>query len=439
MEALRIAIEEAYAKYTSANPKSRAAHEQAARYLPGGNTRAVLYFEPFPLTMVKGHGAEQVDLDGHHYVDFVGEYSAGLFGHTPEAIHASVTNALEAGLVMGAPNEDERTLAKLLCDRFPSLDLVRFCNSGTEANLMALATARAATGRNKIVVFRDSYHGGVIKFPGGPFKLNAPFDFVIADFNDVDGTARAIDEAGNDLAAVLIEPVLGAGGNIPGTLEFHTMLRERTKSLGALLIYDEVKTSRIGPAGIQGLLGITPDLTTLGKYIAGGLPIGAFGGRADLMSNYDPSRPGYWDHAGTFNNDVCSMAAGCAALGEIYTPGKAAEFFDWSEAFRVSLNEMFARMNVPMHANGIASMIAIHFAEEPTCAPSEITAGCKALRPLLHMHMLHDGVLICKRGDLFLSLPMGDEHLLRARKALEQFAEQYKPLIEQVLATNLPR
>jgi glutamate-1-semialdehyde 2,1-aminomutase len=154
------------------------------------------------------------------------------------------------------------------------------------------------------------------------------------------------------------------------------------------------------------------------------------------MSNYDPSRPGYWDHAGTFNNDVCSMAAGCAALGEIYTPGKAAEFFDWSEAFRASLNEMFTRMNVPMHANGIASMIAIHFSEGPTHAPSEITAGCKALRPLLHMHMLHDGVLICKRGDLFLSLPMSDEHLGKARTALANFADRHESLIKDVLASK---
>jgi len=201
------------------------------------------------------------------------------------------------------------------------------------------------------------------------------------------------------------------------------------------LIWDEVKTSRIGPAGIQGMLGITPDITTLGKYIAGGLPIGAFGGRADLMSHFDPSRAGYWDHAGTFNNDVCSMAAGCTAIGDIYTPERAAEFFDWSEAFRVSLNEMFAKKAVPMHANGLGSMIAIHFATEPTQTPGHITAGCQSLRPLLHMEMLDAGVLICKRGDLFLSLPMDESHLSKARNALGDFADRYKPLIEQVIAS----
>ncbi len=434
MKTLNKAIEEARARFTSANPQSREANDRAARYLPGGNTRAVLYFDPFPLTMVKGDGAELVDLDGHHYVDFVGEYSAGLFGHTPDAIKATIIEALESGLVMGAPNQYERTLAGLLCERFPSLDQVRFCNSGTEANLMALATARAATGRDKILAFKDSYHGSVLKFPGGHFKLNAPYDFVLADFNDVDGTAEIISDAGDELAAIIVEPVLGAGGNIPGTREFHTLLRERTEAVGAMLIFDEVKTSRIGAAGIQGMLGITPDLTTLGKYIAGGLPIGAFGGRADIMSHFDPSRAGYWDHAGTFNNDMCSMAAGCTALGDVYTPERAAEFFDWSEAFRLSLNEMFAEKSVPMHANGIASMIAIHFATEPTQTPADITAGCQSLRPLLHMEMLHEGVLICKRGDLFLSLPMDESHLSKARNALGDFADRYKPLIEQVIA-----
>lgn len=436
MKALQDAIEKARAQYTSANPLSLDANKQAERYLPGGNTRSVLYFDPFPLTMVKGDGAELIDLDGHRYVDFVGEYSAGLFGHTNEAIKAKINEVLESGIAMGSPTPHERKLSALLCERFPSLDMVRFCNSGTEANFMALSTARAVTGRDKFLVFRDSYHGGVIKFPGGHFRLNVPFDFVIGEYNDVEGTAKILEEIGDELAAVLVEPVLGAGGNIPGTQEFHELLRERTKSLGALLIYDEVKTARIGPSGIQGRLGITPDLTTLGKIIGGGLPTGAFGGRADIMSHFDPRRPDYWDHAGTFNNNVCTMAAGCAAFGEVYTQDRASEFFDWSEAFRVSLNTMFNDKGVAMHANGLGSMIAVHFSTETTRSPADITAGCQSLRPLLHMEMLNDGILICKRGDFFLSLPMTDSHLSKAYTALDDFSDRYKPLIDDVLATN---
>ena len=206
-----------------------------------------------------------------------------------------------------------------------------------------------------------------------------------------------------------------------------------TKEIGALLIFDEVKTARLGPAGTQGLLGINPDLTTLGKFIGGGLPTGAFGGSTEVMAHYNPRLDGSLAHAGTFNNNVCSMAAGCAALSKVYTPQRAAEFLEWSEAFRLSLNDMFASKAVPMYANGLGSMIAIHFSSEPTKRPSDITTGCRSLRPLLHMELLLDGVLLCSRGDLFLSLPMNDSHLSKARHALENFADRYKPLIEHAL------
>ncbi|MCP4302626.1 MAG: aminotransferase class III-fold pyridoxal phosphate-dependent enzyme [Gammaproteobacteria bacterium] len=434
MESLKSAIEAARSRYASVNPLSQAADEDAARYLPGGNTRTVLHYDPFPLTMVAGDGAELTDLDGHRYIDCVGEYSAALFGHSDDVIKSAIHKALDSGVAMGAPTQYERELAGLLCERFPCVDQVRFCNSGTEANLMALSTARVVTGRDKLLAFNDGYHGGVIKFLGGRCALNMPFDFVLADYNDIDGTAGLIDQVGNELAAVIVEPILGAGGNIQGNRQFLEMLRQKTKEIGALLIFDEVKTARLGPAGVQGMLDIKPDLTTLGKFIGGGLPTGAFGGSTEIMKHFNPKQKGALAHAGTFNNNVCSMAAGCAAMSKIYTPQRAVEFFDWSEAFRLSLNEMFAAKAVPMYANGMASMIAIHFSSKPTKKPSDISAGCQSLRPLLHMELLLDGMLVCRRGDLFLSLPMSDEHLAKARLALEKFADRYKPLIERVLA-----
>jgi len=434
MDALKNAIENACNRYAAANPLSDAAEEDALQYLPGGNTRSVLHYEPFPLTMVSGEGAELTDLDGHRYVDFVGEYSAGLFGHSDPRIIAAIHEALASGIAMGAPTKYERTLARLLCERYPALDQVRFCNSGTEANLMALTTACAVTGRDKLLAFRGSYHGGVIKFPGGRCELNVPYNFVLGDFNDVKGTAALIRGLGDELAAVIVEPILGAGGNIKADREFLEILRNCTKDVGALLIFDEVKTSRLGAAGIQGMINVTPDLTTLGKFIAGGLPTGAFGGRAELMARFDPRHGRGWNHAGTFNNNVCAMAAGCVAMGDVFTPARAAEFFDWSEAFRLSLNEMFAQRDVPMFANGMGSIIAIHFSREATKKPTDITASCQSLRPLLHMEMLLEGVLICKRGDLFLSLPMDESHLTKARDALGTFIDKHKKLVENVLA-----
>lgn len=433
MEALNHAIEELRARYAAANPRSMAADQEAEKYLPGGNTRTVLHFDPFPLTMAAGQGAELTDLDGHRYVDFVGEYSAGLFGHSESAIKSAVREALDSGLVMGAPTAHERKLAQLLCARFPSIDQLRFCNSGTEANIWALTAARLMTGRRKIIAFRDAYHGGVIKFPGGHNALNIPFDWVLADFNDIDGTQELIRATADELAAVIVEPILGAGGNIAGDRAFLEMLRSATREAGALLIFDEVKTSRIGPAGIQGMLGITPDLTTLGKFIGGGLTFGAFGGSREVMAHFNPKHPAHWSHAGTFNNNVCTMAAGCVAMGEIYTPQRAQEFLEYSEAFRLSLNGMFAALDVPMHANGVGSMIAIHFSRNPTLRTADISPGCLALRPLLHLEMLLEGVLICSRGDMFLSLPMTEDHLAQAREGLGNFIGRRKPLIEETL------
>jgi glutamate-1-semialdehyde 2,1-aminomutase len=434
VDALNEAIAGARLAYAQANPRSLDADLEAERWLPGGNTRTVLHYDPFPLTMVSGEGADLVDLDGHRYVDFVGEYSAGLFGHSEARIKQAIARALDFGIVMGAPTEYERRLAHLLCDRFPGIDQVRFCNSGTEANIWALTMARLVTGRNRYLAFNGAYHGGFLKFPFGHHELNVPLDFELADYNDVEGTEHIIRQHGSELAAVIVEPILGAGGNIAGSQEFMDMLRNVTREVGAWLIFDEVKTSRQGPAGMQGLLGIEPDVTTLGKFIGGGLPIGAFGGREEYMAAFNPKQPVHWNQAGTFNNDVCTMAAGCVAMGEIFTPERGQAFLESSEAFRQSLNQLFIDQDVPMYANGLGSIIAIHFSRRPTRMRSDITPGCQALRPLLHMELLNRGVSICSRGDMFVSLPMNEEHFGRARSALGEFIDRHRLLIRQVLA-----
>jgi len=434
-ESLKSAIADARARYVAANPRSQAADHRAEQFMPGGNTRSVLHYDPYPLTMVRGKGAELVDLDGHSYVDFLCEYSAGLFGHSDKIIRAAVHEAIDRGVVMGAPTHYERELAGLLCARFPSIERLRFCNSGTEANLMAITTARTVTGRDKIIAFDGAYHGGVIKFPNGNSRHNVPYDFVLSKYNDTERTADLIRQLDNELAAIIVEPIMGAGGNICGTREFLEMLRVESRKVGAILIFDEVKTGRIGPAGIQGLMDIQPDLTTLGKFIGGGLPTGAFGGNAEIMDHYNPKKPGTWNHAGTFNNNVCSMAAGAAGIGEIYTQQRALEFLNWSEAFRLSLNEMFAERDMPMYCNGLGSIFAIHFSRVPVMRRRDISAGCLALRPLLHMELLLQGVLIAGRGDVFQSLPMTEKHLFKVSLALEGFIDRYQPLVNEVLGS----
>lgn len=429
MQALQKALDDARQRYAVANPKSREADRQAEQYMPGGNTRNVLYHEPFPLTIVGGEGVELTDLDGHTYTDFVGEFSAGLYGHSDPDIKAAIHRGLDHGIAIGGATNYERELARLLCGRFPSIDRLRFCNSGTEAGLMAITTARLATGRDKVLVFNGAYHGGVLKFPTGLSRFNAPYDFVLAEYNDTEGTANLIRQHADQLAAVMVEPILGAGGSIPGAPAFLQMLRDTTRETSAVLIFDEVKTARLGPAGVQGRLGIAPDLTTLGKIIAGGLPTGAFGGRADLMELFNPRKKNSWKHAGTFNNNVCSMSAGIAAMGTVFTPQRANEFFEYTEAYRQSLNALFKEKAVPMTCNGLGSMFAIHFVPEPLERMVIRSEHGHALNALMHMELLLDGVLICSRGDLFLSLPINDAHLDRAREALDGFIDRHHPLI----------
>ena len=344
---LEDALQDAEQRYAAANPKSRARHAEAARSLPGGNTRSILFYPPFPVTMTRGEGARLFDLDGHAYVDFLGEYTAGLYGHSDPVIQAAVREALAGGILLGAPNRYEAELARLMCARFPSLDLVRFCNSGTEANLNALMGARALTGRSHIMVFEGAYHGGMLSFGHGVSPANIPFPYVFGRFNDLDRTLALIERHADELAAIIIEPMMGAGGCIAGEPAFLEGLREAASRHGILLIFDEVMTSRLSPGGLQGKLGILPDLTTFGKYLGGGMSFGAFGGRAELMSRFDPARPDAIPHSGTYNNNVLTMAAGVAGLSQVFTPAAA-------DALSASGERLKARLNADRRAPGRA-------------------------------------------------------------------------------------
>jgi glutamate-1-semialdehyde 2,1-aminomutase len=302
--ALDTALAEARATYTAARPRSAAAHERARAVLPGGNTRSVLYYSPFPTAMARGEGCTLEDIDGHRYLDLCGEYTAGLFGHSEPRILAALREALSRGLNLAAVGENEARLAELLCARFPSLEMVRFTNSGTEANLLAVALARTHTGRPGLLAMHGGYHGGLLTFAGGGAPTNVPFPVTLATYNDIAAARELIAAQAATLAAVIVEPMIGNGGCIPADPAFLRMLREETTRHGILLTFDEVMTSRHGAGGLQARIGVTPDLTTLGKYIGGGMSFGAFGGRGDVMARLDATRPGALSHSGTFNNNV---------------------------------------------------------------------------------------------------------------------------------------
>jgi glutamate-1-semialdehyde 2,1-aminomutase len=431
--ALQEEMKRLHAEYERQNPRSLAAHRRAADVMPGGNTRTVLHFRPFPLTMKSGKGSDVWDIDGHHYVDFVGEFSAGLYGHSEPVIRDAIATALETGIVMAAPIEPEVELAVLLKARFPSMEKLRFCNSGTEANIVALMAARVFTGRKKILVFEGAYHGGVLAFSTPPSQLNIPLDVVFAPYNDAERAREVIHEHRADLAAVIVEPILGAAGNLPGDAEFLHALRAATTDVGALLIFDEVKTSRCGEGGMQKQVGIQPDLTTLGKYIGGGLSCGVCGGRDDVMSRFDPAAPKSLRHAGTFNNNACSMAAGVAGLSRLFTAERANAFNTECESLRMELNSYLETADVPMRMVGHGSMFSAHFVRKTPRRPSEIPMISSSLTALFHMEALLSGLLMANRGDIFVSLPMNERHFLRLKETVGRFVDKHGILIRELV------
>jgi glutamate-1-semialdehyde 2,1-aminomutase len=257
------------------------------------------------------------------------------------------------------------------------------------------------------MVMEGAYHGGVLTyFYGADFPINAPFPVVMTKINDIEGTRALIRENADKLAAILIEPMMGSGGGIPATREYLAMLREEATRHGIVLIFDEVMTSRMSSGGLQKKLGITPDMTTFGKYLGGGMTFGAFGGKHELMRRYDPGQPDYWPHAGTFNNNVLTMAAGVAGLTKVFTPKAADRLYDDGERLRARLNETGRKHGVPLQATGTGSIIVVHWQSDPVRQPHDTQKTPAEARALFHLNMLERGYYLARRGFMALSLAL---------------------------------
>jgi glutamate-1-semialdehyde 2,1-aminomutase len=423
------AVEAAAAEFGKRNPKSARQFELAAQVMPGGNTRSVLFYAPFPLAIARGHGCRLWDADGHEYVDFIAEFTAGIYGHSNPVIRRAIDEALDGGINLSGHNLLESKLARLICDRFPSVDVVRFTNSGTEANLMAISAAKVHTGRSKIIVFNGGYHGGVLTFAKGSNPVNVPHDFLVADYNSLDSVQALLEKHPNEVAAIIAEPMQGASGSIVAQREFLTGLRELTTKYGALLIFDEVMTSRLAPGGLQEKLGIHADLTTLGKYIGGGLSFGAFGGRESIMGQFDPRNPGATPHAGTFNNNVLTMAAGAAGLSQLYTPAVAVALNDLGDALRERLNAMCRDRGAALQFIGSGSLMNLQAGtHEIRCSDDLLPIG-NIVKDLFFFHMVRNGIYLARRGFIVLSIPIGQQEVNHFVTAFDSFLEEYLPLL----------
>jgi glutamate-1-semialdehyde 2,1-aminomutase len=419
------ALEEAKEAYVTAAPTSMARYIEATSVMPGGNTRTVLHYAPFPLAMVRAEGCRMWDADGREFIDFLGEYTAGLYGHSHPVIRTAIDRALDGGISFGASNMVEARFARALSDRF-GLQRLRFANSGTEANLLAISAARIFTGRQKVMVFQGGYHGAVFGFVSGGSPINAPFEYVMAPYNDIEGTRALIS---GDLAVVIAEPMLGSGGCIPADPAFLAMLRAETQRIGALLIFDEVMTSRLAPGGLQSVVGVKPDLTTLGKYLGGGMSFGAFGGRADVLDLFDPRRANALPHAGTFNNNILTMTAGLTGLTEVYTPDAALALNARGDALRERLNALCRAAGAPVQFTGRGSMLAVHTVRGPVETPAGAAKADQKLKELFFFDMLARGIWLARRGMMTLSLPVGDMECDALAAAVEEFLSARKSLL----------
>jgi glutamate-1-semialdehyde 2,1-aminomutase len=434
--------------YRRTTPGSRALYARAVKAMPGGTTRTTTYFDPYPLYIDRGQGCRIWDADGAERIDMLGNYSAMILGHAHPKVVEAITKQAARGTAFAAANPIEVELATLLCERVPSLQLVRFCNSGTEATMFAMRLARAFTGRPKIARIEGGYHGthdyaevsthpppseaGPSDRPiARPDSIGTPQwvvdGTVVLPFNNPDAAERILRQEAEHLAAVILEPIIGAGGVIAGTTDFIGRLRSVTRELGMLLIFDEVISLRVAPGGAQQLYGVTPDLTTMGKIIGGGLPVAAFGGRADVMGLMDPRRERNLPQGGTYNGNPLGMAAGVATLKEL-TPDVYDELNRKGARVKDQLTEVFATHGMPAQVNAAGSLFAIHFTDVPvTDYRSKATSNPKITHDFF-LSLVNHGVLMAPRAMGALSTPMAEHDI-----------QQFVDAVDAVIQEQLPR
>ena len=390
--------------------RSQQLFEQAQRVIPGGVNSPVRSFravEGTPPFIARGQGSRVWDVDGNEYIDFLGSWGPLALGHAHPVVVEAVQRAAADGTSFGAPVEQEVQLAEIVCQAFPSVDMLRLVNSGTEACMSALRLARAFTGRSKIVKFAGNYHGhadGLLVQAGSgalthgiPTSAGVPESYaaetLVATYNDTASVETLFDAWPDDIAAVIVEPVAGNMGVVPPADGFHADLRRITEANGALLIFDEVITGfRVGYGGAQALFGITPDITTMGKIIGGGLPVGAYGGRRDVMQMVAPLGPMY--QAGTLSGNPLAVAAGVATLTELQRPGVYEQLEATAVRFTEGVAVAFREAEVPSTINRVASMFTGFFNPGPVTSLAQVEQSDTAIYGRYFHALLDRGVYI---------------------------------------------
>jgi len=418
------------------DPSSRSSqlYQKAKKYMPGGNSRITVFFSPHPFYAVRGQGCIITDADGVERIDFHNNYTSLIHGHADPDVVKAIRKQLPLGTAFGAPTESEIELAKLLTERIPSVEQVRFANSGSEAVLMTIRAARAYTGRAKIAKFEGAYHGcydymevSVASSPKEMGRATSPIpipdsegithgvlqDVITMPFNNTEAMENIIEKNRNTLAAVIADPLPSRAGLVPPQKVFFPFLREITKKYGILLISDEVKSFRLSYGGGQEMFGLEPDLTALGKFIGGGFPAGAVGGRAEIMQVFDPSK-GHprVPHAGTFNANPMTMIAGRVTLEKFNRPA-IKRLNELGESLIKNLNQLFAQSKVKAQVTGAGSLFLIHFTSKlltdyRSSFPDSLQ---KEMMSRLFFKLVEAGIFLTPEGMGALSTPMTSKEI----------------------------
>jgi len=402
-------------RYVARTPKSRALQAEAADVLPGGSSRGTAYFAPYPFFAEAGEGHHVYDVDGNRYLDFMLNATSLILGHGHPTIAEALGEQARKGTAFSTPTTTQIRVARLLRDRVPSLDTLRFTNSGTEGTLMAIRAAWAFTGKPMLAKFEGGYHGAhehvavsvrppaaaldpagptpIPEYPGQPAGVGA--DVLVLPYNDLAECERRLRAHADRVGCLIMEPIVSSFGYLPGDPEFLRGIRKLTEELGIVLVYDEVQSLRVAPGGAQELFGVTPDLTCFGKIIGGGMPVGAFGGRRDIMALFDPGAPGgaRIAHAGTFNANPMTLVAGEAVLLAM-TPAVYGRLADLGERLRGKLRAALGAAGVPAQVTGVASLFGIHFTPRPIRNYRDVVAGDAEMTRAVFTGLLNEGILV---------------------------------------------
>ncbi|MCC6627573.1 MAG: aspartate aminotransferase family protein [Chloroflexi bacterium] len=415
---------------------------EARRYLPGGTSRLHYHFSPYPIVARAGRGSRLTDIEDVERIDCLNNMTALIHGHADPVTTAAIIEQLQRGSAFSEPAEQELALARLLVERVPSVEQVHFRSSGTEAVMMAVKLARAFTGRSRIAKFEGFYHGYYdyvqVSFSSTPATWGEPDtpasvpssgglaagledDVLVLPFNDQDGVERLLEHHGGSLAALLVEPLSNRAGMPVPQPGFYDFLREITRTYGILLIFDEVISFRVGLAGAQGRYGGKPDLTAFGKIIGGGLPVGAVGGRRDVMSLLDPTNgPAKVISGGTYSGNPLTMVAGQAAMEQL-TPAAFARLEALGTRLRAGGDAIFRAAGIPAHVTGDGSLFEIVLTDRPIVNYRSMPRDPAATEQIhqLHLNLLDEGVIVSSRGLGCLSTPMNEAEVDAVLLALE--------------------